>query len=49
MQDVNMRVDFAVKCGKERGFIKSGDPIVVVTGWQKGAGYTNTMRVLYVD
>merc|ERR1712002_1305258 len=49
MQDVNMRVDYAVKCGKVRGFIKSGDPIVVVTGWQKGAGYTNTMRVLYVD
>ena len=49
MQDVNERVDYAVARGKECGFIKKGDAIVVVTGWQKGAGYTNTMRVLYVD
>nr|XP_045614197.1 pyruvate kinase PKM-like [Procambarus clarkii] len=48
MDDVNARVDYAVGYGKERGFIKTGDPVVVVTGWQKGAGFTNTMRVLYV-
>merc|ERR1711915_547980 len=46
MDDVNARVDFAVEYGKKSGFIKSGDPVVVVTGWQKGAGFTNTMRVL---
>lgn len=48
MEDVNARVDYAVSFGKERGFVKTGDPVVVVTGWQKGAGFTNTMRVLYV-
>lgn len=48
MDDVNARVDYAVEIGKQDGFIKSGDPVVVVTGWQKGAGFTNTMRVLYV-
>ncbi|XP_042229419.1 pyruvate kinase-like isoform X3 [Homarus americanus] len=48
MDDVNARVDYAVGYGKERDFVKSGDPVVVVTGWQKGAGFTNTMRVLYV-
>ncbi|XP_045122884.1 pyruvate kinase-like isoform X4 [Portunus trituberculatus] len=48
MDDVNARVDYAVAFGKQRGFVKSGDPVVVVTGWQKGAGFTNTMRVLYV-
>merc|ERR1712002_210346 len=48
MDDVNARVDYAVEYGKQMGFIKSGDPVVVVTGWQKGAGFTNTMRVLYV-
>jgi len=48
MNDVNARVDYAVQYGKECGFIKAGDPVVVVTGWQKGAGFTNTMRVLYV-
>ncbi|XP_066960087.1 pyruvate kinase-like isoform X4 [Macrobrachium rosenbergii] len=46
MDDVNARVDYAVEYGKQMGFIKSGDPVVVVTGWQKGAGFTNTMRVL---
>ncbi|XP_063612428.1 pyruvate kinase-like isoform X2 [Penaeus indicus] len=48
MNDVNARVDYAVQYGKECGFIKPGDPVVVVTGWQKGAGFTNTMRVLVV-
>merc|ERR1712142_529910 len=48
MDDVNARVEYAVETGKEMGFIKTGDPVVVVTGWQKGAGYTNCMRVLYV-
>lgn len=48
MEDVNARVDYAVAYGKQRGFVKSGEPVVVVTGWQKGAGFTNTMRVLYV-
>merc|ERR1712002_1184418 len=47
MDDVNARVDYAVEYGKQMGFIKPGDPVVVVTGWQKGAGFTNTMRVLY--
>ncbi|XP_050693966.1 pyruvate kinase-like isoform X3 [Eriocheir sinensis] len=48
MDDVNARVDYAVAFGKQSGFVKSGDPVVVVTGWQKGAGFTNTMRVLIV-
>ncbi|KAK4317285.1 hypothetical protein Pmani_011624 [Petrolisthes manimaculis] len=49
MEDVNSRVDYAVAFGKERGFVKTGDPVVVVTGWQKGAGFTNTMRVLIAE
>lgn len=48
LEDVNARVDYAVNYGKMRKFIQSGDPVIVVTGWQKGAGFTNTMRVLYV-
>lgn len=49
MKDVDNRVQFGVKFGKSRGFIKSGDPIVIVTGWKSGSGFTNTLRVVYVD
>jgi hypothetical protein len=47
--DVDGRVQYGINFGKTRGFIHSGDPIIVITGWKKEAGYTKTMRVLYVD
>ncbi|CAH1728386.1 unnamed protein product [Chironomus riparius] len=46
MKDVDARVQFGIKFGKSRGFIKSGDPIVIVTGWKSGSGFTNTVRVV---
>lgn len=49
MKDVDNRVQFGIKFGKSRGFITSGDPIVIVTGWKSGSGFTNTLRVVYVD
>lgn len=49
MKDVDARVQFGIKFGKSRGFIKSGDPIVIVTGWKSGSGFTNTLRVVYVN
>lgn len=48
-QDVDIRIQEAIKFGKSRNFIKSGDLVVVVTGWQKGAGSTNTSRILTVE
>lgn len=48
MKDVDDRVQFGVRFGKARGFIKTGDTIVVVTGWKQGSGFTNTMRIVYV-
>ncbi|CAL8375779.1 unnamed protein product [Arctogadus glacialis] len=47
-EDVDLRVNFALEYGKHRNFLKSGDVILVVTGWRPGAGYTNTMRVVLV-
>lgn len=46
MKDVDDRVQFGVRFGKARGFIKSGDPVIVVTGWKQGSGFTNTMRIV---
>lgn len=48
LKDVDMRVVHAIKFGKACGFILSGDPVVVVTGWKRGSGYTNTFRIVYV-
>jgi pyruvate kinase len=49
VKDVDARVQFGLKFGKGRGFIKAGDPLVVVTGWKRGPGFTNTMRIMYVS
>ncbi|MBN3279185.1 KPYM kinase, partial [Polyodon spathula] len=46
--DVDLRVNFAMDIGKARRFFKSGDVVIVLTGWRPGSGYTNTMRVVPV-
>ena len=48
MKDVDERIQFAVDYGKKNGFIKTGDAIVCITGWRKGAGSSNTVRLLSV-
>uniref|UniRef100_A0A671NVL3 Pyruvate kinase n=1 Tax=Sinocyclocheilus anshuiensis TaxID=1608454 RepID=A0A671NVL3_9TELE len=47
-EDVDLRVSFALEIGKARKYFKSGDVIIVVTGWRPGSGYTNTMRIVVV-
>ena len=49
MEDVNARVKYGVDYAKARGMVKQGDAVIIVTGWQKGSGFTNTMRIVYVD
>merc|ERR1712001_60774 len=46
MKDVNDRVQYAIDFGKRSNFIGSGDNVVVITGWQKGSGSSNTVRIL---
>uniref|UniRef100_A0A673BX14 Pyruvate kinase n=1 Tax=Sphaeramia orbicularis TaxID=375764 RepID=A0A673BX14_9TELE len=46
--DVDNRVDFGMEIGKARGFFKTGDMVIVVTGWIPGSGHTNIMRAVNV-
>jgi len=47
--DIECRLEFAIKHGKEMGFLKSGSSVVFVAGWQPGAGATNSMRILQIQ
>lgn len=49
LKDVDVRVQFGLKVGKQNGFIKTGDAVVIVTGWKQGSGFTNTMRIVTVE
>ncbi|XP_026496955.1 pyruvate kinase-like [Vanessa tameamea] len=46
-QDLDSRVNFCTKWAMGQGFIRIGDPIVLVSGWKQGSGSTNTMRIIY--
>ena len=48
-RDVDARIEAAIALGKKRNFIGKGDKVIVITGWRKGAGSTNTMRILQVE
>lgn len=49
VKDVDVRVQYGLSFGKSRGFIKTGDSVIVVTGWRQGSGFTNTLRIVYVE
>ncbi|XP_026492826.1 pyruvate kinase-like isoform X2 [Vanessa tameamea] len=46
LKDVDNRVQYGLKFGRARGFVNTGDNVVVVTGWKQGSGFTNTMRIM---
>jgi len=48
-EDVDERITFGVDFGKKAGFIQTGDAVVCVSGWRRGAGSCNTVRILSVE
>ncbi|GMF08716.1 unnamed protein product [Ambrosiozyma monospora] len=44
--DVEQRIEHATKEGIKLGFVRRGEPIIVITGQTGGIGHSNTMRVL---
>ncbi|XP_062897887.1 pyruvate kinase PKM-like [Mobula hypostoma] len=47
-EDVDQRVNLAIRIAKAREFVQVGDVVIVVTGWRSGPGATNIMRVVAV-
>ncbi|XP_032289375.1 pyruvate kinase [Drosophila virilis] len=45
--DVDARVRFALTSAKKSDLISDGDPIVIVSAWKDGGGFTNNVRVVY--
>lgn len=44
-QDVDARVNAAIEFGKGREILKKDDHVIVITGWRRGPGSTNTLRI----
>lgn len=48
-EDIEARIQSGVDSLRRRKYIKVGDAIVIVSGSRQGAGFTNSIRVIYVS
>ena len=48
-EDVDARIAYAYEIGFDRQVLRVGAPVVIVTGWRAGSGYTNTIRVVNIS
>jgi pyruvate kinase len=46
--DMDQRINLALEQGLHYRIVKPKSPVVIVTGWRSGTGYTNTIRVITV-
>lgn len=44
-QDVDARVNAGIALGLARKLLRKDDNVIVITGWRRGPGSTNTMRI----
>lgn len=49
LEEHDERLEFAIRTGREMGFLKVGNPFVFVSGWRSGAAHTNTIRILTIS
>ncbi|CAH2071020.1 unnamed protein product, partial [Iphiclides podalirius] len=45
--DLEQRINFCTKWAMQRGFVRVGDPLILVCSWKQGSEFTNTMRMVY--
>ena len=45
-EDVDERINFGIDFGKKSGFIQTGDSVICVSGWRRGSGSCNTVRIM---
>lgn len=48
IKDVEERIRFGLTVGFTLKMLESNDPVVVMTGWKQGVGFTNTLRLVYI-
>lgn len=48
-EDVDARLDYSIKYGCKRGFLKKGDIVVLVTGSKPTSGFTNGVRIVNIE
>ncbi|XP_068899376.1 pyruvate kinase-like isoform X2 [Tenebrio molitor] len=48
VKDLNLRVYYGINFGRKKGFIRPGDPVVVMTGSKQKSGFADKMKILYV-
>lgn len=48
-EDNENRIQFGITWGKLMGIIRAGDALITVTGSQPGAGFKNTIRIVYAS
>ncbi|CAD1478791.1 unnamed protein product, partial [Heterotrigona itama] len=48
-KDIQTRIQTGIDSLRRKRYIKVGDPIVVISGWRQGTGFTNCVRIVYVS
>ncbi|XP_017762660.1 PREDICTED: pyruvate kinase-like [Eufriesea mexicana] len=48
-RDIQARIQSGINSFRRKGYIRVGDPVVVVSGWRQGIGFTNCVRIIYVS